>query len=91
MNSNNYNHFSDDQHAVIDYLDDGIWGLCVTSRETARRGMVDEIIDTDEDLNSLIMRSVRTWGVDPRELWVSEVARELVQYNISGCEEMETE
>lgn len=83
---NDYNQFSDDQHAIIDYIDNGLWGLCLTTRETARTGSVDEILDTDEDLNSLITRSVRTWGVDPRELWVSECARELVSYNLSGCE-----
>jgi hypothetical protein len=86
---NNTDNFIDDQHAVIDYLDNGLWGLCITSRETARAGSVDEIIDTDEDLNNLIIRSVRTWGVDPTELWVSECARELVHYNLSGCVEVE--
>lgn len=87
-----YNKFSNDQHAVIDYLDNGLWGLCIASRETARAGTVDEIIDTDEDLNNLIIRSVRTWGVDPHELWVSECARELVKHNISGInEELEAE
>jgi len=85
---NSNDNFSD-QHAVIDYLDNGFWGLCITSRETARAGSVDEIIDTDEDLNNLIIRSVRTWGVDPTELWVSECARELVHYNLSGCVEVE--
>ena len=92
MHDSDYNNFGDDQHAVIDYICDGLWGLCVTSRNTARAGMVDEIIDTDEDLNNLIIRSVRTWGVNPRELWVSECARELVAYNISGIsEQMETD
>jgi hypothetical protein len=71
------------KHAIIDYIDRGMWGLCLATREAAREGMVDEIIDKDTDLNSLILRAVKDWGCNPHELWVSECAREIVSYSLN--------
>lgn len=83
---NGYNNetFGTDQHAAIDYLEDGKWALCIASNDTARAHSVDDVLDTDTDLNRLIMRSLGTWGVDPTELWISDCGSALVSYNLSG-------
>jgi hypothetical protein len=60
-----------------------MWGLCLATRQAAREGMVDEIIDKDTDLNTLILRAVKDWGCNPHELWVSECAREIVSYTLN--------
>jgi hypothetical protein len=60
-----------------------MWGLCLATRNAAREGMVDEIIDKDTDLNTLILRAVKDWGCNPHELWVSECAREIVSYTLN--------
>ena len=80
------NHYEEtqQQHTIIDYIEDGEWGLCLATRESAREGMIDEIIDRDTNLNNLILRAVKEWGCNPHELWVSECAREVVSYSLNG-------
>ena len=88
MYQDSYNE-TEKKHAVIDYISDGEWGLCLVTREdalAAQEGNMDGVVELDRDtnLNSLILRAVKEWGCNPHELWVSECARELVSRSLDG-------
>ena len=83
MYQDSYQTESEKKHAIIDYIEGGEWGLCLATRDSAREGMVDQIIDRDTNLNNLILRAVKEWGCNPHELWVSECAREVVSYSLN--------
>lgn len=89
MNENEFSNYESDtetdQIPFIDYEGMGLWIFGIHHGASVKPEFeTSEIVDRDSDLNKLVGRAVRDWGVDPRELWVSPCAREIAVLALTG-------
>lgn len=66
---------TEDQIGFIDYESDGLWVFGIMNPKTKE---ILDVLDTDEDINTLVHRATETWGAAPEEIQLSDCCATLL-------------